>query len=189
MNEASVQEALTLFDRAAWIVTSSSNDDIGGLVATFVSNASLVPTLPRLVIGIAHHHHTWGLIHESRSFAAHLVDEEHLALMWRFGLGSGRDVNKFADLRWRRGQTGSPVLEEALAWLDCAVEVEVDIGDRTIFVAAIVDGGVSGVGAALTANRMLELAGDEQLRQMREERQRDEELDASAILIWRARLR
>jgi flavin reductase (DIM6/NTAB) family NADH-FMN oxidoreductase RutF len=181
------QQVLGMFDRTAWILTARVGEEMSGLVATFVNTASLVPSLPRLVTGLARHHYTWDLIRRSRSFAAHLIDEAQPDLIWRFGLESGRRVNKFADLPWRRGQTGSPVLESAMAWLDCAVEAELDIGDRTIYVAAVLDGGVNRAGTPLTANRIHEIATPEQRQRMDEDRHRDEQIDAAAILAWRAK--
>jgi len=186
---ASFEKVRSLFHATAWIITASHGNDAGGLVATFVSNASLVPALPRLTIGIARHHHTWELIQRSRAFAAHLVDEQQCELIWKFGLASGREVDKLAGLRWRRGQTGSPLLEDALAWADCSVEAELDIGDRTIYVAAVVDANVNRPGVALTDKRVLELATDEQRRRMEEDRRRDQGIDAEALLAWRARNR
>jgi len=186
MSETSVQEVLGLFDRSAWIITASSGGKTGGLVATFVNNASIVPALPRLVVGIAQHHYTWELIRASRSFAAHLVDERHAELIWRFGLRSGRRVDKFDDLKWRKGETGSPLLEDALAWVDCAVEAELDIGDRTIYVAAILDGGVMRAGVPVTARRLHQLAPAHQRDRMEEQRRRDQALDTAAVLAWRA---
>ena len=180
------QQVLGLFDRTAWIVTASVGDEMSGLVATFVNSASLVPALPRLVTGLACHHYTWDLIRRSRSFAAHLVDEAHCDLIWCFGLASGRQIDKFAGLAWHRGQTGSPVLESALAWLDCTVEAELDVGDRTIYVAAVLDGGVNRAGTPLTSNRIFELATPEQRTRMDEDRGRDEQIDAAAMLAWRA---
>ena len=189
MNEASVQHVLSLFDRAVWILTAASGDRAGGLVATFVNNASLVPALPRIAAGIARHHHTWELMEHSRAFAAHLVDEAHADLLWRFGLGSGRDVHKLEGIAWRREQTGSPVLDDALAWLDCSIEAELDTGDRTIFLAAVVAGSVNRAGAPLTATRMFELGSPEQRRRMDDERRRDEAVDSAAIIEWRAKAR
>lgn len=185
----SFQDVRSLFNATAWIITAGSGNDAGGLVATFVNNASLVPALPRLTIGIARHHHTWELIQRSRAFAAHLVDEQHCELIWTFGLASGREVNKLAGVRWRRGHTGSPLLEDALAWADCSVEAELDIGDRSVYVAAVVDAHVNRPGVALTDRRIFELASDEQRRRLHEERERDQDLDAAALLAWRARQR
>lgn len=179
-------DALALVDRAAWIITAGSGDAMSGLVATFVNSASLVPSLPRMTIGIARHHRTWELIQASRSFAAHLVEEADCELMWRFGLESGRTLNKFDGVSWRAGQTGSPILSAALATLDCTVEAELDIGDRTIFVGAVVAGGVHRPGAPLTASRLFQLATPEQKQRMDDARARDEEVDRAAMLAWRA---
>lgn len=186
MDEAVIQRALGQFDRTAWIVTSSDGDELGGLVATFVNSASLVPALPRLLVGIAVHHHTWRLIRTSRTFAAHLVDEAHCDLLWRFGLSTGHATNKFAGVSWRRATSGAPVLDGAFAWLDCSVETTFDIGDRSLFVGAIVDGQINHAGSAVTAARLFELADDNQRRRLLDDRRRDEALDAGAIRQWRA---
>src|SRR5207237_6014496 len=86
----------------------------GGLVATFVQQASLVPRLPRFVVGIANQHHTGELIRRSRAFALHLLSEDELDWVPRFGLTSGRSGgDKFAGLRTAEGATGSPILEDA----------------------------------------------------------------------------
>ena len=180
------QQVLGLFDRTAWIITASADGETSGLVATFVSNASLVQAHPRLAIGIARHHYTWELINRSRSFAAHLVDEAECGLIWRFGLSSGRHTNKFGGIEWRRGQTGSPIITSALAWLECAVEADLDIGDRTIYVGAAVDGGVNRAATPLTSKRIFSLANAEQQTQMDADLRRDEALDAAAILAWQA---
>ena len=186
MDEAVIQRALGQFDRTAWIVTSSAGGELGGLVATFVNSASLVPALPRLVVGIAVHHHTWRLMRNSRTFAAHLVDEAHCDLLWRFGLSTGHSTDKFAGVAWRRATSGAPVLDDACAWLDCVVEATFEIGDRSLFVGAIVDGQVNRTAPAITASQLFERADDEQRRRLLDDRRRDEALDASAIRQWRA---
>lgn len=186
MNETAIQTVLTLVERTVWIITSSHGDDIGGLAATFVTNASLVPALPRLAIGIARHHHTWHLIERSGAFAAHLVDENQADLVLRFGIPSGWDTNKLTGVESVRGCTGSPLLKDALAWLECRVETGLDIGDRTIFVGAIVDGKLGRMGEPMTARRLFELADSAQRRRLDEHRRRDEAIDTTAILRFRA---
>ena len=185
MNERVSQEVLRLADRTLWIVTASDGTAKGGLVATFVNSASLVPSLPRLLIGLAPHHRTWQLIRHSRSFAAHLVTEDRCDLIWRFGLASGRTSDKFSGIDWKYGQTGSPLIEAALGWLECSVEEEFDIGDRTIFVGAAIDAAIQGSGTPLTASRMVALATAEQRERLRVDRDDDAALDAAAIVEWR----
>jgi flavin reductase (DIM6/NTAB) family NADH-FMN oxidoreductase RutF len=173
-------------DRELWLLTAAAGERRGGLIATFVSQASIVPDLPRVVIGIAKQHHTHGLIEASGAFALHLIGEEHLEWVWRFGLRSGRGADKLDGLASAPGLTGSPILTAALGWLDCRVEARLDTGDRTVYLAEVVQGGSASEGAPLTARRMLELAPPERLRELKEQMTRDIAIDAAAIRAWRA---
>jgi flavin reductase (DIM6/NTAB) family NADH-FMN oxidoreductase RutF len=73
-----------------------------------------------------------------------------------------------------------------VAWLECAVEADLDIGDRTIYVGAAVDGGVNRAATPLTSKQIFSLANAEQQTQMDADLRRDEALDAAAILAWQA---
>jgi flavin reductase (DIM6/NTAB) family NADH-FMN oxidoreductase RutF len=185
----SVDSLFALTDRELWVVTAAAGGRRGGLVATFVSQASIVPELPRVLVGIARQHHTWGLIEASGAFALHLLGEEHLEWVWRFGLRSGRQGDKLDGLTVTVGTTGSPILGEALAWLDCRVEARLDTGDRTVYLGEVVGGTVRRPGSPLTARRMAALAPPERLRQLQEQMTHDIQSDAAAIRAWRASLK
>src|SRR5688572_9788902 len=86
-------ELFSLTDRELWLITSQAAGQRGGLIATFVCHASLPPELPRVLVAIAKHHFTWKLIESSKAFALHLLTEQHIDLVWRFGLQSGRDAD------------------------------------------------------------------------------------------------
>src|SRR5262249_16858587 len=131
-----VEKAL---DRELWVVTSTDGTNHGGLIATFVSPASIVPELPRVLVGIGRRHRTWELIEGSGAFALHLMGEEHLDWIVRFGLQSGRVVDKFAGVDHRPGRSGSPILTASVGWLDCRVEARVETGDRTAYLAEVID--------------------------------------------------
>jgi flavin reductase (DIM6/NTAB) family NADH-FMN oxidoreductase RutF len=173
-------------DRELWLVTAAAGGRRGGLIATFVSQASIVPALPRVLVGIARQHQTWQLIEASGAFALHLFGEEHLDWVWRFGLRSGRDIDKLDGLPAVVGATGSPILSDALGWLDCRVESRMDTGDRTVYLAAVLRGEVTREGRALTAQRMIQLAPPERLRELKEQMTRDIDIDGAAIRTWRS---
>jgi len=182
--------ASTLFarlDRELWLVTARAGPRRGGLIATFVSQASIVPGLPRMLLGVAKTHHTWDIIEASGAFALHLVGEDQLDLVWRFGLGSGRDADKFAGLEYQAGATGSPLLEKAVGWLDCRVEAKLDTGDRTLYLGEVVQAGVNHFGEPLTQKRLLQLAPPERLTALKLQLHRDAVLDEQAIREWRRR--
>ncbi len=49
---------------------------------------------------------------------------------------SGAD--KFRGVGWRAGETGSPILADVLAWVDCRIEARHDGGDHHIIVGRVV---------------------------------------------------
>ena len=115
-----------------------------------------------MLLGVAKQHHTWSLIEASGAFALHLLGEEQLDLVWRFGLETGHEVDKLAGLNWQPGITGSPLLENAIGYLDCRVETKLDTGDRTIYLAEVVQGQVGHFGPPLTQKRLVQLAPSDQ---------------------------
>jgi len=176
-------------DREIWVITARDGQRQSGLVATFVSIASLVPTLPRVTIGIAKHHFTHELIQATNAFCMHMIDESHIDWVWHFGLPSGREVDKFRDLETHVGISGSPILAGALAWLDCRVEATMDTGDRTVFLAEVLEARMMQSAAPLTFSRARELAPPESLEQMKRAVERDIHLDHTAILEWQQQRR
>lgn len=176
---------LDQLDREVWLITVRAGERCSGLIATFVSSASLVPTLPRVTVGLAKHHFTHELIQASNAFCMHLIDEERLDWVWRFGNQSGREVDKLSGLETRTSAGGSPILVGALAWLDCRVESQMDTGDRTVFLAEVLDARLERSATPLTFNRLMKMAPADQLRQMKIAVERDIDSDCAAILKWR----
>ena len=176
-----------LLDRELWLVTARAGDRAGGCIATFVSQASLAPELPRVLVGLARHHFTWELIESSNAFAMHLLTEEQLDWVWRFGLQSGRHLDKLKGIQASTAETGSPILDAALGWLDCRVEARLDTGDRTVYLAEGVAGARLRAEQPLTVRRMLQLAPAEKQQALKTQVQRDSATDAAAILAWRRR--
>src|SRR5215831_15768169 len=105
VDPAAIANVFAQLDRELWLLTAAAGDRRGGLIATFVSQASIVPEMPRVLVGLARQHHTWGLVEAAGAFALHLLAEDQLDRVWRFGLESGRDGDKLAGLPVRVGAT------------------------------------------------------------------------------------
>jgi flavin reductase (DIM6/NTAB) family NADH-FMN oxidoreductase RutF len=180
-----VSEIFNRLDRELWLITARAGDQRSGLIATYISRASLVPALPRLTVGLAKHHFTRELIEQSKSFCMHLVDEAHIDWVWRFGIRSGRDADKLQGLPSHTGVTGSPILTGALAWLDCRVETQMDTGDRIVYLAEVLDARIELSSEPLMFKRLLELAPADKLQQLKLDMEHDIALDRAAILDWR----
>jgi flavin reductase (DIM6/NTAB) family NADH-FMN oxidoreductase RutF len=181
---ARIDSVLKLVDREVWLVTSASNDRLGGLVATWVSSASIDPERPVVLIGLAPNHFTAELVGASGRFALHLLCERQIDLVWRFALASGRDTNKFNGLAIRFDADDAPILSDCLAWLDCRVIARYDAGDRLFFWADVEDGEVPGKGVPLREKRVLELATAELKAALSEARTADIQALAPLRQAW-----
>jgi flavin reductase (DIM6/NTAB) family NADH-FMN oxidoreductase RutF len=173
-------------DREVWIVTAAHAGRRAGLVATFVAPASIVPEMPRVIAGIAKTHETQMLIEASGAFAVHLLDESQTDLVWLFGLQSSRSVDKFAGLPVQTAATGSPILRDALAWLDCRIEMRMDTGDRTVYLGDVLDCGSRSEARPLTLHKLLASAPPEYKQTLRDQMAADAAKDREAIERWRS---
>ena len=168
-----------------WLVTAAHGSSRGGMIATTVTQASIVEWMPRQIFTMNKRHNTHALIEASGAFAMHLIDESQLDLVWRFGMQSGRDIDKLSGVPFQEGETGCPLLTQALAWLECRVEARLDSGDRTIYLAEVVAGELRRGDQPLTNQRLFELASADKQQIMREQYDEDARLDALAIQQWR----
>jgi flavin reductase (DIM6/NTAB) family NADH-FMN oxidoreductase RutF len=185
MDVSAATTLVGMLDREVWLVTARIGPRQGGLIATWVNSASLVAELPRMTISISHYHHTWTLIEASQAFALHLLGEQHLPWISRFGLQSGRDIDKFADVETIQSQSGSPILNDALGWFDCRVETSMDIGDRTIYLAQVLESQVTNLGSPLTQKRLAQLAPAHLLSEMKRQAQQEMTQITEWIHAWR----
>jgi len=186
-----VRAVYDLYDQPLWLITAAesaaADSARGGCIATFVARASIVAELPRMVAGVARQHHTWRMIEASGRFAVFLLPADGLDLVWRFGMASGHDTDKFAGLPDDRTPLGSPFVDQALAWLDCRVETSMSTGDRSIYLAAVTGGGVldASAGPPLTASQLMDRAPADKRAELDRLYARDGRIDADAIKLWR----
>jgi flavin reductase (DIM6/NTAB) family NADH-FMN oxidoreductase RutF len=180
-----IQSVLELVDREIWIVTAAAGGGAGGLVATWVSSASIDPQQPTMLIGLAPNHFTAELVETSGAFALHLLDPSQVDLVWRFALSSGRDTNKFAGLAYQAGPGGSPILADCLAWLDCRVIAQYDAGDRLFFWGDVMAGEMRAKGVALREKQVLVAATKEQRAALARSRTADIATLAPLRQAWR----
>ena len=173
-------------DPPLWIITAADGSRRSGLLATMVTQASIVPECPRVLIGMARQHYTAELIAATGAFGLHWLSVAELDWCWRFGIGSGRTLDKFAGLDTRTGPRGVPLLNAAPAWLACRVEAAYDTGDRTLYLAAIEAGARTRDAEPLRAGTMFARASDAQKAELSRNYQADGQVDRHAIETWRA---
>jgi 3-hydroxy-9,10-secoandrosta-1,3,5(10)-triene-9,17-dione monooxygenase reductase component len=105
-----------------------------GLTVQSFTSLSLDPPLVSFAVG--RNSSTWPKLREAGAFSINMLAEDQEALCRTFAT-SGAD--KFAGVGWKAGATGSPLLNDVLAWIECRVEVEHDAGDHILVIGRVVD--------------------------------------------------
>lgn len=118
-----------------YVVTTRSGDRVNGMTAAWVSQVSFSPLL--LMVSIAPSRYSHDLIMKSRIFAINVLTSAQVDLGKRFGLQSGRKVDKFAGLSYITAATGSPILPQAQAYFDLNLVDTHSAGDHTLFVGEV----------------------------------------------------
>ena len=114
------------------VITGSAGNGPAGFTCQSFASLSLEPAL--VTFSPARTSSTWPVLRKAGSFTVNILPAEHQHLAGQFAR-SGAD--KFAGVSHTTSPLGNPVLEDALAWIDCELHAEYDGGDHTIVVAAV----------------------------------------------------
>lgn len=135
IDESEFRRVIGHFASGVAVVTSCRADGAPcGLTVSAVASLSLDPTLVLVSVDRASASHRW--IRAAGVYALNVLEGGRgETLARRFAAGGAEE--KFRGTAWRTERTGSPVLDDALAWLDCRVESAIDAGDHTIFVGEV----------------------------------------------------
>ncbi|MGH7904665.1 MAG: flavin reductase family protein [Candidatus Dormibacteraceae bacterium] len=132
-DQPALRRVLAHFATGVTVVSARAGTRSSGLTANAVASICLEP--PLVMAAVEHTSDTHTVIERSGSFAISILREEHADLSRRFA----SDLEgKFEGVDHRPGVTGSPLLDDALAHLECRVVEALVRGDHTIFIGEVV---------------------------------------------------
>ena len=121
-----------------YVLGSKAGDRRNLMTINFVSQ---VATEPKLVaVGVQKEAFTHGLVSEGRCFALNIIDREDRAIVRKFvkPVEVSEDGKLLNGFPVHAEATGAPVLDQAVAFVDCEVRNDVDCGDHTLFIGEVV---------------------------------------------------
>jgi 3-hydroxy-9,10-secoandrosta-1,3,5(10)-triene-9,17-dione monooxygenase reductase component len=133
-DSAHFRAVLGHFTTGITIITGMESTEPVGLTCQSFISLSLDPPL----VGFAPSKGStsWPRVRSSGAFCVNVLGEDQEELCRVFAT-SGAD--KFRGVGWRPAKTGSPLLDDVLAWVDCRIEDEHPAGDHLIVVGRVVD--------------------------------------------------
>ncbi len=126
------------FATGVTVVTTANDGLLHGVTANSVTSLSLDPLL--LLVCIDKKAHAHSEMEKCASFGVSILGADQAGLSELFARPGEPEKGSLSGAAWRYGPGGSPLLEGALAWLECRVRERLNGGDHTIFVGEVIDG-------------------------------------------------
>jgi flavin reductase (DIM6/NTAB) family NADH-FMN oxidoreductase RutF len=132
-----------------YVIGSRAGDRRNLMTANWATQVSFAPKL--VAVSVEQEALTAQLITESRVFSLSVVDRDDRAIVRKFVKPVEYDeasgtLNGFA---FHEATTGAPILDQALAYVDCEVREQVPVGDHVLFVGEVVEAAFQGDEGAL----------------------------------------
>ena len=124
-----------------YIVGSRAGDRRNGMTLNWATQLSFDPKL--LGVAVEDAAFTHELITEGGVFSLNILDREDRAIVRKFTkpVEVDLDVKPLNEIPFHDGATGAPVLDQAVAYVECEVRQSVDVGEHTLFIGEIVAAG------------------------------------------------
>ncbi|MEH2259363.1 diflavin flavoprotein [Nostoc sp.] len=134
-----VEQAVGRIVGSLCVLTAKEGDRSSAMLASWVSQASFSP--PGLTIAVAKDRAVETLTHTGNKFVLNILKEgNHLGLMKHFLKPFGPGQDRFADVAAKETESGSPILTDALAYLECSVQNRMESGDHWLVYATVENG-------------------------------------------------
>ncbi|MEH2056934.1 MAG: diflavin flavoprotein [Nostoc sp.] len=136
-----VEQAVGRIVGSLCVLTAKEGDRSSAMLASWVAQASFNP--PGLTIAVAKDRAVETLTHTGNKFVLNILKEgNHLGLMKHFLKPFGPGQDRFADVAAQETESGSPILTDALAYLECSVQNRMESGDHWLVYATVESGKV-----------------------------------------------
>jgi 3-hydroxy-9,10-secoandrosta-1,3,5(10)-triene-9,17-dione monooxygenase reductase component len=128
------RDALGRLATGVTFVTAAPDGEPAGLIVNSLTSVSLEP--PLVSFCPSRGSLTWGRMRRAGRYGVNVLGRQHERFAIR-AVPAGAD--RFADLDWKPGRGGAPILTDALAFLECSIIAEHPAGDHWIVVGRVDD--------------------------------------------------
>jgi flavin reductase (DIM6/NTAB) family NADH-FMN oxidoreductase RutF/rubredoxin len=132
-------KALHKISYGLYIVSSKKDNKINGQIANSVFQVTAEP--PTIAVSINKQNLTHEYIQHSKVFTLSVLCEKTpMTFIGTFGYKTGRDIDKFKDVKYKTGKTGVPiVIDNTISYMEAELINQISVGTHTIFIGKIVD--------------------------------------------------
>ncbi|MEB3213897.1 MAG: diflavin flavoprotein, partial [Leptolyngbyaceae bacterium] len=137
-----LEKALGRISSGLYIITAQKGDLNGAMLASWVSQASFEPL--GFTVAVAKDRAIESLMHVGDRFVLNVLEEDNYqALMKHFLKRFPPGADRFEGVKTRTAENSSPILADALAYLECEVASRMECSDHWIIYSTVDTGKVS----------------------------------------------
>jgi len=140
--DADLEKALGRISSGLYIITAKKGELTSAMLASWVNQASFQPL--GFTVAVAKDRAIESLMQVGDPFVLNILEEgKHLPLMKHFLKRFSPGADRFSGVRTRPATNSSPILADALAYLECEVTSRMEVSDHWIVYCTVQDGKVS----------------------------------------------
>ncbi|KPQ37412.1 MAG: DIM6/NTAB family protein [Phormidesmis priestleyi Ana] len=140
LNEAAKKTMLRKIPHGLYVCGTKDKDEVNGFTASWIMQASFTP--PLVVNCIKADSTSHAMVKASGVFAISVLEDGQKEIAQNFFKPLRRVGNKFEDIEFYLGEeTGCPIIQNALGYVECKVVGSVEHGDHTVFVGEVIGAG------------------------------------------------
>ncbi len=135
--QAEFRRTMAHFATGVTVVTTVLEGGFYGLTVSAFCSISLEP--PLILVSIDKKAQTYPILTVSRACGVNILTAQQQYLSERFARKDTGEGKNFADIKLHTGETGVPLFDEAMAYLECRVVAEYEAGDHTLLLGEVID--------------------------------------------------
>jgi len=128
------------FATGVTVITAAADGELHGMTANALTSVSLDPVLLLVCIDKTTNAHR--VISARGAFAVNILGDHQEDVSRLFARKGEPERGTLRGQGYRIGRTGSPILTDCLAFMECTVTAVLEGGDHSIFLGEVVDEGV-----------------------------------------------
>ncbi|MFI5305870.1 MAG: flavin reductase family protein [Polyangiales bacterium] len=142
MDANAKKTALRMIPYGLYVLTAeNAAGEAAAATVNWVTQVSFEP--PLIVVGVKADSGAHPLIAQTRAFALNVLGKNHKDVAYAFFKPTQKQGDTLSGQPYRKGSTGSPILTNLPAYVECRVREIVSLGDHSAVVGEVVDAGVT----------------------------------------------
>lgn len=134
IDEARFRQTMGHFASGVTVVTTAYQGSAYGLTVSSFASLSLEP--PLVLVCVDKRANSHDVIVQAKGFVVNMLADTQEHLSRQFAVSTG---DRFAGVAWHASTLGFPMLEGALATIDCRLHDSLPGGDHTIFIGEVAE--------------------------------------------------